>query len=238
LDIGFDVQLEQREDLMETAVAIDLIALCQGPGPYLPRPYQDGPDVSSAAELRHDAVTLADHLVRYDHQHDGGRTRTLPPSLPAQPDAQAQEDVRAYARREWLYSLTADFADLIDPSPIPSSRSAPNDPAPTSYRTEEAVTEVPHPSTPPDTGRAPAGAGWVASPPGDTREQLAEHILGIIDVPPYTSTACEAARACQHAIEVHDEHDEELRSHVDGLHQRCRRNNKFTGELCNCGCHY
>ncbi|SES03944.1 hypothetical protein [Streptomyces qinglanensis] len=74
-------------------------------------------------------------------------------------------------------------------------------------------------------------------PPGSTREQLPDHLLRLIDVPPYTSTACETARECERVVDVHTEHAEELRAAADHLHDRCRRNNKFTGVPCGCDCH-
>ncbi|MFE9391666.1 hypothetical protein [Streptomyces sp. NPDC006784] len=75
-------------------------------------------------------------------------------------------------------------------------------------------------------------------PPGSTREQLPDHLLALIDVPPYTSTACETAHECERVVDVHTEHAEELRTAAAGqLHDRCRRNNKFTGVTCGCACH-
>lgn len=74
-------------------------------------------------------------------------------------------------------------------------------------------------------------------PPGDTREQLPAHLLALIGVPPYTSTACEAAGHLTEAEPRHPEHAAELHAHAADLHQRCRRNNKFTGARCRCRCH-
>lgn len=33
--------MECRDDLLDTAVVLDALALCHGPGAYLPRPYQE-----------------------------------------------------------------------------------------------------------------------------------------------------------------------------------------------------
>ena len=78
---------------------------------------------------------------------------------------------------------------------------------------------------------------WTPPPPGDTREQLPDRLLALIDVPPYLSTACQTARECERAVDVHSEHGQDLRQAAARLHARCRINNKFTGQLCICGCH-
>lgn len=78
---------------------------------------------------------------------------------------------------------------------------------------------------------------WTPPPPGDTREQLPAHVLALIDVPPYLSTACETAGALETAACVHRAQADELAVWQERLHARCRINNKFTGQLCGCGCH-
>ncbi|MEU5772667.1 hypothetical protein ABZ819_05095 [Streptomyces venezuelae] len=78
---------------------------------------------------------------------------------------------------------------------------------------------------------------WTPPPPGDTREQLPDNILQLIDVPTYTSTACETAQALTAATTRHPEQAADLAGWADRMHQRCRRNHKFTGKLCRCGCH-
>lgn len=78
---------------------------------------------------------------------------------------------------------------------------------------------------------------WTPPPPGDTREQLPDHLLAAIDVPPYLSTACETARALQTATDTHPGRAGELGEWQERLHARCRINNKFTGQLCICRCH-
>lgn len=84
--------------------------------------------------------------------------------------------------------------------------------------------------------RAPA---WTPPPPGSTAEQLPDDLLALIrgGLPDYTSTACVTADAL--AVAVHWSHPrlEELREHAERLHNRCRLNQKFTGQLCACGCH-
>lgn len=83
----------------------------------------------------------------------------------------------------------------------------------------------------------PGDVEWTAPPPGSSREQLTDQLLALIDVPDYTSTACEAARECEGAAARHVEHADQLHTAAGQLHQRCRVNNKFTGVLCNCSCH-
>lgn len=78
---------------------------------------------------------------------------------------------------------------------------------------------------------------WTPPPPGDTREQLPDNLLALIDVPPYTSTACETAAALQAVADANPGRANELGEWQQRLHARCRINNKFTGALCNCGCH-
>jgi hypothetical protein len=86
-----------------------------------------------------------------------------------------------------------------------------------------------------DTGQhAPA---WTPPPPGSTREQLPPAVLALLPDQPYTSTACDTAHACQRAAETHPVERPWLTAHADELHARCRRNQKFTGQICSCGCH-
>lgn len=78
---------------------------------------------------------------------------------------------------------------------------------------------------------------WTPPPPGDTREQLPTHLLALIEPAPYLSTACQTADLLAlQATYSHPLHDE-IRQYAERLHQRCRLNNKFTGQLCTCGCH-
>lgn len=74
-------------------------------------------------------------------------------------------------------------------------------------------------------------------PPGDTREQMPEHILALIVRRPYISTACETARALSTALVRHPEYKTELELWQKHMHARCRLNNKFTGVLCTCPHH-
>lgn len=85
----------------------------------------------------------------------------------------------------------------------------------------------------------PQPEAWIPPPPGDTREQLPDHLLaGISSVlGKYYSTACHTATACQAAAYRHGDLADELRVEAERLHSRCRLNQKFTGQLCVCGCH-
>ena len=82
--------------------------------------------------------------------------------------------------------------------------------------------------------KAAAVTDWNPPPPGDRREQLPEHLLAAINsvLGKYYSTACHTATAYRHADLA-----EELRAESKRLHSRCRINQKFTGQLCVCGCH-
>ncbi|MFM9635931.1 hypothetical protein [Streptomyces turgidiscabies] len=77
---------------------------------------------------------------------------------------------------------------------------------------------------------------WTPPPPGDRSEQLPEHLLALIDIPTYLSTACEAGQLLSREM-PHALRRVELGDHSDRLHGRCRINNKFTGALCRCPCH-
>lgn len=88
----------------------------------------------------------------------------------------------------------------------------------------------------PDDGQR-AVAGWAPPPPGDTREQLPDHLLALIDPPDYLSTACGTADCLTAAISEHPEHADELSMWLHRMHTRCRLNMKFTGQLCCCPCH-
>jgi hypothetical protein len=82
----------------------------------------------------------------------------------------------------------------------------------------------------------PVSTAWTPPPPGDRREQLPDAILALIDIPSYTSTACEAAKLLERQM-PHALRRVELGDHADRLHSRCRLQNKFTGKPCVCRCH-
>lgn len=82
-------------------------------------------------------------------------------------------------------------------------------------------------------------AAWTPPPPGDTREQLPDHLLDLIrpELPFYLSTACSTGQLLAAAIPDHPGHAHELDTWLHRMHQRCRLNMKFTGQLCCCDCH-
>jgi hypothetical protein len=94
--------MECRDDLLETAVVLDVLALCRPPGGYLPLPYQEepgGPD--EADELRTDASGVASHLAQHDLRHGTSRTGDIPPPLREGCTEAERDAAREYARREW-----------------------------------------------------------------------------------------------------------------------------------------
>ena len=75
------------------------------------------------------------------------------------------------------------------------------------------------------------------NPPGSTREQLPAALLALLPARHYLSTACETARLLEGAAIAHPQRATELRGWRDRKHDRCRLNNKFTGQICICSCH-
>lgn len=80
-------------------------------------------------------------------------------------------------------------------------------------------------------------AAWTPPPPGDRREQLPDHLLALIDAPPYLSTACEVAGLLDRVIDQHQDRGDGIDAWVERMHGRCRLQNKFTGTACRCECH-
>jgi hypothetical protein len=80
---------------------------------------------------------------------------------------------------------------------------------------------------------------YVPPPPGSDRDALPEHLRVLIapHMRPYTSTACETARACFLAGEVHREHADELRTWEQREHAACRITRKQDMVKCQCDCH-
>lgn len=76
--------------------------------------------------------------------------------------------------------------------------------------------------------------GWTPPPPGDTREQLPAHVLALIRpyLRGYTSTACQTAAYLASAAVAQPEHRAELIEWRRRMRKRCRRNQKYTGEIC------
>lgn len=74
-------------------------------------------------------------------------------------------------------------------------------------------------------------------PPGSTEEKLPEHLLALIVLRPYISTACQMADSLEWAIIRYPEHRTELELWRDRMHERCRLNNKFSDVPCGCPHH-
>jgi hypothetical protein len=74
-------------------------------------------------------------------------------------------------------------------------------------------------------------------PPGSTREQLPDHLLTLIQphLPNYLSTACSTGQLLN--CDLDQPHASEREAWAERMHQRCRLNHKFTGQLCCCDCH-
>ncbi|MEU0358440.1 hypothetical protein [Streptomyces cyaneofuscatus] len=97
------IAMECRDDLLEAAVVLDALALCQGHGSYLSRPYQDAIiPTPRDVELRTDASDVADELVRHDLQYGTSKTGDIPAPLEDGCTDSDRDAVRVYARREWI----------------------------------------------------------------------------------------------------------------------------------------
>ncbi|MFJ3575981.1 hypothetical protein [Streptomyces rubiginosohelvolus] len=95
--------MECRNDLLEAAVVLDALALGQGHGSYLPRPYQEtSVPTPRDVELRTDASDVAGELARHDQQHSTSTTGDVPAPLEDGCTDGERDAVRAYARREWI----------------------------------------------------------------------------------------------------------------------------------------
>lgn len=96
------------------------------------------------------------------------------------------------------------------------------------------------PNNPRTTLDNPAASGWTPPPPGDRREQLPDAILALLPERDYLSTACDTAQQLEQALRPTPTGSGVIPNvgwYVQMLHARCRRNQKFTGQLCGCGCH-
>ncbi|MFJ9640326.1 hypothetical protein [Streptomyces sp. NPDC101178] len=94
---------ECRDDLLEAAVVLDALALCQGHGSYLPRPYQEAAiPTPRDVELRTDASDVADELARHDLRYGTSTTGDIPAPLEDGCTDSDRDAVRVYARREWI----------------------------------------------------------------------------------------------------------------------------------------
>jgi hypothetical protein len=80
---------------------------------------------------------------------------------------------------------------------------------------------------------------YVPPPPGSDRDALPEDIRRLIEpsMRPYTSTACETARACFLASEVFQGRADELLAWAERQHAACRITRKQDMARCVCDCH-
>lgn len=183
--------------------------------------------------------TLPDWLTGYHHWHAD------------RPTVHTVDGPRALYTG-WLVALWTDGVITVGSNTVADRVYGPDGLAGRLQRAEAALDRpgpaagscsAPGPRTEPNnTGPAATQAtepAWTPPPPGDTREQLPEHLLNLIrgSIPDYLSTACVTADTL--AVAVHWSHPQraEVGQWAERLHQRCRRNQKFTGQLCACGCH-
>lgn len=173
---------------------------------------QLGPFAQALAD-DHDAIALAEMLVRAQDELAGTRAAVA-----------RAENLRdkwlAWPNNDMHYAAGLMLKVYLDG---------------TAYGSDE-----PRPDTAPTDPTAEQPARTTAkNAPGSTAEQLPDHILALIHAPSYVSTACDTAYAL--ALPGHSRANtgrrDEINEWVGRLHSRCRRNHKFTGVLCGCGCH-
>lgn len=78
---------------------------------------------------------------------------------------------------------------------------------------------------------------WTPPPPGSDRDKLPDHLLAVVDLGPYDSTACQMARALKEAEIWHPEMVGELRQWTERQHASCRLTRKQDMAPCICHCH-
>ncbi|MEV7951703.1 hypothetical protein AB0O74_32625 [Streptomyces rubiginosohelvolus] len=97
------IAMECRDDLLDTAVILDALALCHGHGSYLPRPYQETSTRNPRdVELRTDASDVAGELARHDQQYGTSTIGDIPCPLDDGCTDKERDAVRVYVRREWI----------------------------------------------------------------------------------------------------------------------------------------
>jgi hypothetical protein len=135
------------------------------------------------------------------------------------------------------YDWTCEQFAGIDNGKHPA-RTTPNNPS-CSPGAEETGPNNPAATEATDVGNRPDAPAWTPPPPGSTAEQLPEGLLALIRdrLPDYTSTACQTADALACTATYRHPQYDEIRENAERLHSRCRTNQKFTGQLCACGCH-
>lgn len=90
-----------------------------------------------------------------------------------------------------------------------------------------------------DVALAAIQGAYVPPPPGSDRDALPPDLRRLIEpqMPPYTSTACQTARACTLAAEVFSDRAAELLTWAQREHLACRRTRKQDMVTCGCDCH-
>lgn len=78
---------------------------------------------------------------------------------------------------------------------------------------------------------------YVPPPPGDDRDALPGHLLAVIHLTPYYSTACQTGTALGHAAVPRPAMAAELCHWAARTHASCRATRKQDMAPCICGCH-
>lgn len=78
---------------------------------------------------------------------------------------------------------------------------------------------------------------YVPPPPGDDRDALPDHLLAVIHLTPYYSTACQTGTALGHAAVTRPAMAAELCHWAARTHASCRVRRRADMALCICGCH-
>lgn len=130
---------------------------------------------------------------------------------------------RAYTRG-WESVISAIDAALDEPGPAATEAAEPT----------HCPCDGTHFPSPENCRWCKCHRAWTPPPPGDTREQLPDHLLDLIRpyLRGYTSTACQTAGYLAEAIADQAEHQAELVVWRARMKARCRDNQKYTGEIC------
>ena len=78
---------------------------------------------------------------------------------------------------------------------------------------------------------------WTPPPPGSDRDKLPDHVLAVVDLGPYDSTACQMARALEAAALRRPDMAEELLQWAGRMHASCRLTRKQDMAPCQCPHH-
>lgn len=75
---------------------------------------------------------------------------------------------------------------------------------------------------------------WTPPPPGSDRDKLPDHLLAVVDLGPYDSTACQMARALEVAAVRRPDMADELLQAAGRQHASCRLTRKQDMAPCSC----